>query len=253
MKEYKDIIKMRSDSFLTYIGKGAEDSMLSEFDEWEKKNPNINVPKDTELKILAMTNEFQKKYNKKVMQKSIRRFGKVACLALIIIATVFTIAVVSVDALRIRVFDFLLQDEGEYRVVDSIETSTEDSHIKELVPDDWKSFFYPSYLPDGYKLVETEGVVNSEGLENIKIIFFQNEGQDLITFSQELMDNNQLLVDNEDVDSSKILINGDNAFLTSKNGFTTIIWNHNQYQFMISGSLDHETLIKIAENLIFIK
>ncbi|MGI6728288.1 MAG: DUF4367 domain-containing protein [Anaerovoracaceae bacterium] len=246
MSEYKDIIKMRSDSFLTYIGKGVEDSMLSEFDEWDK-NTDIKVPKETELQVLEMANSFQKKYNRKVIQKSIRRFGKVACLALIIIATVFTIAVVSVDALRIRVFDFLLQDEGEYRVVDSIETSTEDSHIKELVPDDWKNFFYPNYLPDGYKLVKTKG------LENIKIIFFQNEGQDLITFSQELMDNNQLLVDNEDVDSSKILINGDNAFLTSKNGFTTIIWNHNQYQFMISGSLDHETLIKIAENLIFIK
>lgn len=244
-KEYEEIIKSRSDSFLKYLGESAENAMLDDYS--EKEIHNLTVRPETEARILAMAEMFYCKKQQKERAERYRKFERVAAVIAIILTLSFTTAVISVDALRVRVFEFLFDNNEEYTEVTPVETSIDSKEIKEILPEDWENVFYPDYLPESYKF--KEAVSTGE----IKIIYFENNKEDMIIFSQEIWNDNEILLDNKAAKFGEILINGNRAFWTIKNNETSLIWIDNQYLFIISGPNNLETLSKIAENLILIK
>jgi len=246
-KDYEKMLQERSDSFLTYIGKASEEEMLKEFERWEKEASDIEVPKEIEHKMHKIIKDFEQKEKTKRRSAGFKRFSKIAALVIIIIATAFTAVVVSVDAFRLRVFDFLFVSNQEYTQVIPVESNIDSTEIKKVLPQDWKNVFYPEYLPKGYQLVETEVAGGS------KTIYYQDNFQNVIIFSQEPADGGDVFVDNENVEKGEILINGSSAFWTSKNGQLTLIWNHNSYRFMLFGPIELEEMTKIAGNLLYIK
>lgn len=246
-KDYETIIKERSDSFLAYVAKAAEEEMLNEFEQWEKELSDAVVPKDTELKILKMADDFNKLHAKEQRRESFNKYVRIAAVVILAITTVLATLTFSVEAVRIKVFDFLFQENEEYMQVIPVETSGENERIKSLLSGDWENFYYPDYLPKGYRLEEAE----NEGLPYM--MAFVNENGDVLLFSQQPADEGMLIVDNENTEKGELTINGSPAFWTSKNNETTLVWTLNGARFTAFGKVELEELIRLAENLVFIK
>lgn len=60
-------------------------------------------------------------------------------------------------------------------------------------------------------------------------------------------------VNNEGVESGEVLVDGSSAFWTSRKGEVTLIWNQNEYGFLLYGPESLTEMIKIAEELLYIK
>lgn len=246
-KDYGTIIKERSDSFLAYVSNAAEEEMLNEFDQWEKEVSDVNVPENTESEILKMAEFFHKLQKKEEKRKRLIKCVKVAAIVILAVTTALTTLTVSVEAVRNRVFDFLFQENEVYMNVIPVETSGSHEEIKRLLPGDWENFYYPNYLPEGYHFEEAE----KDGI--FSMLAFINEDEDVLLFSQQPADEGRLIVDNEDTEKGELTINGNNAFWTSKNNETTLVWNQNGTRLMVSGQAELDVLIQLAESLIFIK
>lgn len=241
------IIEERSNSFLAYIGNAAEEDMLKEFEEWENNATAIKIPEELETKILKSAKCFYEKQKRIKRKSSLIKLTKTAAIVMLIISVTFSTLVISVEAFRERVVDFLFEDKGSYMEVIPLETEENTLEIKNGLPSDGQGVFYLRYIPEGFKIVETK-IAGSK-----KIITFQDNVQKILIFTQEPWDNGKLFIDNEDIESGQILINEEAAFWTSKNDMLSLVWNKNNYRFMLFGPIELEEMIIIAENIFFIK
>lgn len=241
------IMKDRSNSFLAYIGNAAEEELLKEFDQWENNATDITIPEELETKILKSAGSFNKKEKNGRRKRTFLRISKTAAIVILLISVAFSTLMISVDAFRVRVIDFLFEDKGSYMEVIPLETEENTLEIKNGLPSDGQGVFYLRYIPEGFKIVETK-IAGSK-----KIITFQDNVQKILIFTQEPWDNGKLFIDNEDIESGQILINEEAAFWTSKNDMLSLVWNKNNYRFMLFGPIELEEMIIIAENIFFIK
>lgn len=245
--QQEKIINDRSKSFLAYIGNAAEEDMLKEFEEWENNATAIKIPEELETKILKSAKCFNEKQKRIKRKSSLIKLTKTAAIVMLIISVAFSTLVISVDAFRERVVDFLFEDKGTHTEVISIETEENTLEMKNDIPADGQGVFYLSYIPEGYKIVKTE-IAGAT-----KIIVFQDDSQKTLIFTQEPWNNGKLRIDNEDVESGRLEINGKPAFWTSKNNVLSLIWDKNNYRFVLFGSIQLEEMIVIAENIFFVK
>lgn len=241
------IIKDRSKSFLAYIGNAAEEELLKEFDQWVNNATDITIPEELETKILKSAGSFNKKGKNGRRKRTFLRISKTAAIIIFLISVAFSTLMISVDAFRVRVIDFLFEDKGSYMEVIPLETEENTLEIRNGLPSDGQGVFYLRYIPEGFKIVETK-IAGSK-----KIITFQDNVQKILIFTQEPWDNGKLFIDNEDIESGQILINEEAAFWTSKNDMLSLVWNKNNYRFMLFGPIELEEMIIIAENIFFIK
>ena len=240
-------MKDRSNSFLAYVGSAAEEDMLNEFEQWEKDFTDIEVPKEVEARILRDAKAFDKKQQNHRRKKNLIRFAKVAAVVMLIISVTFSTLVISVDAFRERIVDFLFEDKGTHMEVIPLENEENTLEIRNDIPAEGQGVFYPRYIPEGYKIVETK-IAGSK-----KIITFQDNAQITLIFTQEPWDNGRLSINNEDIESGQLQINGKSAFWTSRNKELILMWNKSNYRFVLYGEIELEEMISIAENVFFIK
>lgn len=241
------IIEERSNSFLAYIGNAAEEDMLKEFEEWENNATAIKIPEELETKILKSAKCFNEKQKRIKRKSSLIKLTKTAAIVMLIISVTFSTLVISVEAFRERVVDFLFEDKGTHMEVIPTEADENTLEMKNDVPADGQGVFYLRYIPEGYKIVETK-IAGSK-----KIITFQDNAQITLIFTQEPWDNGRLSIDNEDIESGQLQINGKSAFWTSKNNELILMWSKSNYRFVLYGEIELEEMISIAENIFFIK
>ena len=246
-EEYRKIIKARSDSLLAYLGKVAEDEMLERFDQWDKESPDLKIPAELEAKILDIPRRLDKEKEKKRRKENFKKFAKIAAVVILLVSISFTALVANVDALRLRIFEFLFQSNEEYTKVIPMEKEGNQSDVIDNLPVEWESVYYPTYLPEGYELLQTEE------LGDAKIITFENEGADILIFFQESWDGANLYIDNEDVQRGETTINSNPGFWQSKGENFTLIWMQSNNRFMLEGALAHDEMIKIAEKVSYKK
>lgn len=106
--------------------------------------------------------------------------------------------------------------------------------------------YYPSYIPEGYKQS------NIENYGNLELIYFENDNGDIIEFLQSEQDPD-FQVDTEGANTTEININGAEGILVSKEGVNTLFWFTDTNNFYITGKLDQEEIITMAESLEYIK
>jgi len=246
-QELDKIMKDRSDNFLAYIAKASEEELLAEAEQWEKESSEIQIPKDVEENILIMAGKYNKQQNAKKTKKTFGRLLKYAAIIVLASTTILTVLVYNVDAIHVRVFDFLFKSHQEYVEVTPVERNEKDEAIRSVLPKEWNNFYYPAYLPDSYKFVEAETVGDA------KLLTFQDDKDGILNFSQEPLDGVEMMVDNENVESGEISINGGNGFWTTKGNNTNLIWNHDDSVYMLSGPISLKEMTKIAENLEYMK
>lgn len=165
--------------------------------------------------------------------------SKRAAVFLLVFVTGIAITTMSVEAFRVKIFNMVTEVTEKYT-----EISFEENDVNETssIVEQWHSYYYTDYIPEGYALVE------AKGSGTLKIMYFSNESNDRIEFSQASIDAN-LQVDTEGASIEDIEINGIAGIFVEKEDLSILLWATDTDAFYILGTLDKEMLLNIAENL----
>lgn len=188
-----------------------------------------------------MATLFYKQYRKEKIFKIMQSTKRAAVCLFIISVLVGTISYYSVEAFRLKVMNLRLQfKEGYANIFIKDGTTDFDS------ADNNDSFKIGnmefSYMPDGFKL---ETYVDNEYIE-----FKHTNNPSFYISLQIMISESEITADTEDGYTTKIKINGNDAFLFKKgNEGTNLVWSSDNVIFSLSGNIVDSEIIKIAENL----
>ena len=109
------------------------------------------------------------------------------------------------------------------------------------IPESWEYFYVPEYIPVGYRVEEIEA---DEDKIHIRYI----NGEKTIDFNQR-KEYKKISIDNENSEVYEIDISDGTGYIQKHKSLTTIYWNNSDVMFDISGNIDDNELIKIAESI----
>ncbi|MDW7669263.1 MAG: DUF4367 domain-containing protein [Bacillota bacterium] len=116
------------------------------------------------------------------------------------------------------------------------------NNFKSKLPDEWKEYYYPTFIPDNFELITAEEFGNS------KYLTFENNLDQYIKIIQSSM-NFESQIDTEGATIIEIDVNGNEGMLIEKDNRLILIWNNDERIFRIQNNLDRNTILKIANNL----
>lgn len=170
-------------------------------------------------------------------RRVLQALNKVA-IAMLIVLVILGATVVTVEAVRVRVLNFLMDIQQEYTSF-----QLKDSGKGGSTSIDWHKAYVPTYIPDGY---EVSAISNSEPLKRIE---FKNPQGMLITY-MELSEGNKPALDTENASAFEpVSINGHEGSLIVKNSLVTVIWSMNDRMFIIRGQMEKDIAVKMAEGV----
>lgn len=209
-----------------------------------KKDPKSLPSRAAVQKFSQQLDEQLKKTKTYARRRRIWQALNKAAIAMLIVLVILGATVVTVQAVRIRVLNFLMDVQQEYtsfQLQDSSSGSEGGSTIIE-----WRQAFIPTYIPEGYKISSI-----SDGNLS-RIIEFTNPQGSLITYV-ELSEGNKCQLDTEKASVVETVnINGHEATVVVKNSMVTLIWAMNERMFMIRGQIEKDMAIQMAEGVKYI-
>lgn len=210
--------------------------LLQQFEEAEKNGQVPDVPAELDEKCRKLIEgSFAKQERKNHIFQLGRILGKVAIYALVLLGLMTTM-VLSVDALRVPVLNFFLEQSERYStVIFNHEIQADDPAENPL------SERMESWLPDDYELV-VEEYINGE-----TFLVYQNDIEKIISLNITYCEG-KLFVDTEDSAQKETTINDYPAVFVDKDGYR-LMWTDEKtnlaYDFYANG-LDAELFEKIA-------
>lgn len=222
--------KIISDEFLYLHMPKAEDILLSK------------IPNENELSY-KFSNRFSRKmkallkYERRAptMRRMVHHMKVAAAMFLITLTLTFG-TVMSVEAYRIRFFEFVTEIWEELTSV-VIHSNDNADHDKIVTVS-------PSYIPNGYTVLEE---TNSQ-YENT-IIYADEEGTE-IYYSQTLLTQGEAILDTENTAIQTTLIGSQEVSLITNKGITQIYWHDSFSSFSLVGKIGESELLKMAESII---
>ncbi len=180
----------------------------------------------------------------KLMPKILNKVA-VAMLALVIL---FSTAMLTVDAFRIRVLNLLISTEPKYTSF-QLEDNNGDEQDNDNAIVNLTNTYVPTYVPEGYI------VSNLSDTSTAKRITFSNTlDESLFLIYTEYTSANSIAVDTENASSTeKVNINDQNGTISVKDSIVSVAWVMDDHLFTVQGNLSNEEAIKIAEGVKFIK
>lgn len=173
-------------------------------------------------------------------QRILNTINRVA-VAMVIMLVLLGSVVMTVEAVRVRVLNFIMNVEPEYT---SFELKGNDKSGSAIV--DWHKAYVPTFIPAGY---EVSGVSTGQFEKSIE---FKNKQGLLITY-MELSESSKPQLDTENASTIKTInINGYEGKLIVKDSLVTVIWPMNDHMYIIRGQIKEETAVKIAEGVKYI-
>lgn len=163
-----------------------------------------------------------------------RNFRRMMILIAVLIM-LMGLAIVSVDGVREKVFNYFLSDNPGYTEMTPLEQNVESNALPKVKLE---------YLPNGYELISSEenevsGVWKSYG----------NAEEQFIEFSLCRSDYYSPSVDNDTMKREQVRINVYQAQLFSDEQDCYLVWQAGDYTLSLYGSLDKDTMIKIANHV----
>lgn len=235
--------RFKEKSLLTdEMKKELEDIIFESLDiPTDEELANIVIPKELDEKMLAYVRQVDRDNEVKRKKARRKKITQVCAASLAVVLLSGTITVASVDALRVKYFGFLT-NENE----DSIEFKPND---KSPLLEGWSDFWYPEYVPEGFELT----YVSDDGVE--KLLFFETSDKKQSIAVSVLPADAHLGYDIEHGDMEQIKIDGDQGYILKDNENKNINFiamkAENTIMIDASGYLDDEEIIKMAESLVF--
>ncbi len=203
------------------------------------------LPQKDEIPAIACSNRFQWKMNRLLRQQRrsprtsrvLHNMKRIAA-AFLIVATITFAGLMTVEAVRQKVIDFVVHvyhEFTEYRFSSSGEAAT----LPEI------RF---GYLPEGMEVVTDE--FPTQFARHIQ--FEDGLGHYLLfrvsTFSQH--SSGTITVDTEDAEITTCCLRGIEMTVIMKNGWTVILWTEEDAVFTVDGNLELSALEQVVNGLI---
>jgi hypothetical protein len=203
-----------------------------------------SIPSKEEI---AKTHEYSDKFKAKI-QKLIKKskmkyiyifnmqIRRMAAVTMIIIGILA--ASLTVEAIRKPIINFFVTAYEKFSAVFFI--SDNDSGL--YVPEAIEILYSPADIPDGYNLEDK--IINSI----LRELFYTNADGDEIMFKQYII-SSEITINTEGIITEDIFIRENKGVFYSNMGLNTILWNDNQYGYLVTGSIDKDVLQAIAESI----
>lgn len=252
---------MKGESF------GSRKQLLAEYEESLFRLVMHDVAEEEGRKFIAENDELKREHKEELSSQALARFEKlykknarrrkelpairtprlfnrVAIILIVFIAVCLT-SMVTVEAIRTRVLNFLIDVEKQYTSIHLGQKPKPTGGIP--LDESWSGCYIPTYIPDGYLLTQE---TNSPTMKQLR---FENNDGDSINYSQfdssvdvNLDTENATLVED-------IKVNDQEGFLVIKGNRTSIAWADKERLFTITTSLDRAEALLIAESVKILK
>ncbi len=192
--------------------------------------------------FLQRAREYDKRAARKKQKQHRKSIVNVAALVLICVVTISAITLESSDALRLKVYR-LFSDE-----TDGAATLLAQDEC-DLIGD-WKDFWYPTYLPEGYILT------GADKSESEKIMLFSSEnGTEIRIIERDLSAVTTIDTDHTSVEEIRVGYHHGYFLINDEYDLVSVCWTTDDSQLNIetTDKIDKDMLMKIAENLSYKK
>ncbi len=238
MKDYEDKVL---EGVYCHIAKRHVENVANAFDELSDDAEQLAYPDELDDWFADYIKRVRARNKRKKLMKNIRLIAKRVAVFLIVITLGFTVTALSVEAFRVRLFNFVTEVSEKYTAI----SFTKESGVS--YPEiDWQAYYVLQYIPEGYSYQ------SSEKFGDLKIIFYANTLGQEIQFSQTILNTNYQ-ADTENAEVADVNVNGEKGLLIKKAGRTTIVWAEAGMTFNIIGELDDSEIKKMAESIKFFK
>ena len=163
-------------------------------------------------------------------------YAKAVAVVIFLMTTVFLVTVLSVEAYRIRFFEFITTVWQEFTSVTIY--SNDNVELDILTPVE------SSYVPQGYKVYERK--INQ--YENV-IIYIDVDGRE-IYYAQQLATQSEYIFDSENVNTEIMEIGEQLLYCLENKGIIQLYWYDKSHIYSMIGQIEQVELIKMAENII---
>lgn len=182
--------------------------------------------------------EVEEKRNARIVQlrRSIPRIIQIAACLVLVMGIVTPFAVANVESIRVKVMELLISIQEDHTELNFVENE----NAAFDVPADWQGTYYPSYIPEGFSLVE-------QGQLNCYVRYQNNEGDNIIfdEYSQE----DSVDINSENAELSYTTLNGMSAFVIERENSVIIAWNSEDKFFVLTANMAKDETLTIAQNV----
>lgn len=247
--EYQDDQKLRAEYQKVLISKAMREIRDGEADSLLESSPEDQrylefLETSREKRMEKMMRRLRWISLKKQFFTVVPRTMRFAVAALGILCIGLTTAFASSETFRVRVFSMFAEDHGQYTAIGL----REDEQKAFDVPNGWEGMYYPTYIPDGFEVINVENLS-----EQIFLISFENKNNEYLTF-EEMTEDAESNIDTENAQVYYTEIHGNTALVSVKADLTNVSWNEQNRMFsvIIDGEVEEDAL-KVAESVTRIK
>ena len=184
--------------------------LMAEFEAAQAAGQVPEMPRELDEQCRRMIRRDRAKKRSKQAARSFRKVAVKAAVAVLVFIGLMTTVVMSVDAFRIPVFNFIIEHFDEYSSItftDSTQPQTQTHNPAEL---------FASILPDDYTLI------SSSITENITMVVYQNSVGNMAQLYVTPA-GGEIKIDTEDAIYSEIVIAEYKAILLEEEGYQ-VMW-----------------------------
>ena len=207
LSSYEKLQKEKEDANMRYVAQllheiyyadELDDVLLDDMDDLDDidlDDIDIEVPQELHERMLALARELDRKDAQERRRKMAYTMMKRCAVFLLCFGIVGGAAVGQSDALKAKLTNLFLQDEGDHVVI----SPTDLSQL-----DEWDGYYFLENVPEGYELsyVEDRGASKHIGYSN---------GDKLLVLSQH-SGNTVLHADNETTEYDQLAVRGQDGF-----------------------------------------
>ena len=247
--EYQDDQKLRAEYQKVLISKAMREIRDEEADSLLECSPEDQrylefLEANREKRMEKMMRRLRWISLKKQFFTVVPRTMRFAVAALGILCIGLTTAFASSETFRVRVFSMFAEDHGQYTAV----KLQEDEQKAFDVPNGWEGMYYPTYIPDGFEVINVENLS-----EQIFLISFENKNNEYLTF-EEMTEDAESNIDTENAQVYYTEIHGNTALVSVKADLTIVSWNEqNRILSVVFDGEVEEDALKVAKSVTRIK
>ena len=247
--EYQDDQKLRAEYQKVLISKAMREIRDEEADSLLECSPEDQrylefLETNREKRMEKMMRRLRWISLKKQFFTVVPRTMRFAVAALGILCIGLTTAFASSETFRVRVFSMFAEDHGQYTAIGL----REDEQKAFDVPNGWEGMYYPTYIPDGFEVINVENLS-----EQIFLISFENKNNEYLTF-EEMTEDAESNIDTENAQVYYTEIHGNTALVSVKADLTIVSWNEQNriLSVVFDGEMEEDAL-KVAKSVTRIK
>ena len=247
--EYQDDQKLRAEYQKVLISKAMREIRDEEADSLLECSPEDQrylefLEANREKRMEKMMRRLRWISLKKQFFTVVPRTMRFAVAALGILCIGLTTAFASSETFRVRVFSIFAEDHGQYTAIGL----REDEQKAFDVPNGWEGMYYPTYIPDGFEVINVENLS-----EQIFLISFENKNNEYLTF-EEMTEDAESNIDTENAQVYYTEIHGNTALVSAKADLTIVSWNEqNRILSVVFDGEVEEDALKVAKSVTRIK